>query len=247
MGRGQKALDRGARQAEARQPTLVYATRHRDDEDALNIITSTFFILDVLDIALIDMGSTHSYIASNISGNLGILIESNSSEVTVLSLLGQSVRVSKLYRDVPLEVQGTRIVLRTEEGNEVVVIRECQNYWANVISALVAEKLVRKGYEVYLAYVSVSASGNSIVKDIKTVRDFLDVFPEELSGLPLNWEVEFGIEIFPGTASVTITRYRMAPKEPEPGKEFTVYSDASHVDLGCMLMQDGKVVAYASR
>ncbi|XP_017648069.1 uncharacterized protein LOC108488294 [Gossypium arboreum] len=34
---------------------------------------------------------------------------------------------------------------------------------------------------------------------------------------------------------------------PESGKEFTVYSDASHISLGCMLMQDGKVVAYASR
>ena len=34
---------------------------------------------------------------------------------------------------------------------------------------------------------------------------------------------------------------------PEPGKEFVVYSDASHVGLGCVLMQDGKVVAYVSR
>ncbi|KAG8483110.1 hypothetical protein CXB51_022028 [Gossypium anomalum] len=33
----------------------------------------------------------------------------------------------------------------------------------------------------------------------------------------------------------------------ESGKDFTVYSDASHVDLGCVLMQEGKVVAYASR
>ncbi|XP_052485202.1 uncharacterized protein LOC128040479 [Gossypium raimondii] len=35
--------------------------------------------------------------------------------------------------------------------------------------------------------------------------------------------------------------------QPESGKEFTVYSDASHVSLGCVLMQVGKVVAYASR
>ncbi|XP_052888025.1 uncharacterized protein LOC128296631 [Gossypium arboreum] len=35
--------------------------------------------------------------------------------------------------------------------------------------------------------------------------------------------------------------------QPEPGNEFTVYSDASHVGLGCMLMQEGKVVVYASR
>ncbi|KAA3488289.1 integrase [Gossypium australe] len=35
--------------------------------------------------------------------------------------------------------------------------------------------------------------------------------------------------------------------QPEAGKKFTVYCDASHTGLGCVLMQDGKVVAYASR
>ncbi|XP_016700162.1 uncharacterized mitochondrial protein AtMg00860-like [Gossypium hirsutum] len=35
--------------------------------------------------------------------------------------------------------------------------------------------------------------------------------------------------------------------QPESGKEFVVYSDALHVDLGFVLIQDGKVVAYASR
>ena len=32
-----------------------------------------------------------------------------------------------------------------------------------------------------------------------------------------------------------------------PGKEYTLYSDASRIGMGCVLMQDGKVVAYASR
>ncbi|KAL4342481.1 hypothetical protein GQ457_08G031400 [Hibiscus cannabinus] len=35
--------------------------------------------------------------------------------------------------------------------------------------------------------------------------------------------------------------------QPEPGKEFTVYSDASHSGSGCVLMQGDNVVAYASR
>ena len=35
--------------------------------------------------------------------------------------------------------------------------------------------------------------------------------------------------------------------QPTSGKEYTLYSDASRIGLGCVLMQDGKVVAYASR
>ncbi len=33
---------------------------------------------------------------------------------------------------------------------------------------------------------------------------------------------------------------------PTPGKEYTVYSDASHNGLGCVLMQDQNFIAYAS-
>ena len=35
--------------------------------------------------------------------------------------------------------------------------------------------------------------------------------------------------------------------QPTSGREYTVYSDASRIGLGCVLMQDGRVVAYASR
>ena len=35
--------------------------------------------------------------------------------------------------------------------------------------------------------------------------------------------------------------------QPISRKEYTLYSDASGIGLGCVLMQDGKVVAYASR
>ena len=35
--------------------------------------------------------------------------------------------------------------------------------------------------------------------------------------------------------------------QPTSGKDYTLYSDASGIGLGCVLMQDGKVVAYASK
>ena len=35
--------------------------------------------------------------------------------------------------------------------------------------------------------------------------------------------------------------------QPTSGREYAMYSDASKIGLGCVLMQDGKVVAYASR
>jgi len=37
------------------------------------------------------------------------------------------------------------------------------------------------------------------------------------------------------------------PVIPDVGKPFEVYCDASHLGLGCVLMQEKKTVAYASR
>jgi hypothetical protein len=51
------------------------------------------------------------------------------------------------------------------------------------------------------------------VKDIPVVREFLDVFLEDLSGLPPDRDVEFVIELKPGTTPISRRAYRMPPKE----------------------------------
>ena len=51
------------------------------------------------------------------------------------------------------------------------------------------------------------------METIPIVREFPDVFPEELPGIPLEREVDLSIEIVPGTAPVSRAPYRMAPAE----------------------------------
>ena len=51
------------------------------------------------------------------------------------------------------------------------------------------------------------------VEKIPIVREFPDVFPEELPGIPLEREVDLPIEIFPGTVPRSRVPYRMAPTE----------------------------------
>ena len=45
------------------------------------------------------------------------------------------------------------------------------------------------------------------------VREFLDIFPEDLPGLPPDREVEFSIDVLLGTAPISKAPYRMAPIE----------------------------------
>jgi hypothetical protein len=49
--------------------------------------------------------------------------------------------------------------------------------------------------------------------EIPVVNEFSDVFPDELPGLPPDRDVEFKIELLPGTAPISRRPYRMPPNE----------------------------------
>ncbi|XP_035845756.1 uncharacterized protein LOC118492085 [Helianthus annuus] len=51
------------------------------------------------------------------------------------------------------------------------------------------------------------------IEDVPVVRDFGDVFPKDLPGIPPEQEVEFGIELIPGAKPVAKAPYRLAPSE----------------------------------
>jgi hypothetical protein len=51
------------------------------------------------------------------------------------------------------------------------------------------------------------------LKDIPVACEFPDVFPEDLPGMPLDRDVEFIIELQPGTSPISRRSYKMTPKE----------------------------------
>ena len=103
-----------------------------------------------------------------------------------------------------------RVTLRTPSGEEVTFINERLNYLSNVIYAVTARTMVRKGCEAYLAYVIDTKKVEPSLSDIPTVSDYPDVFLEELPGLPPQREIEFAIDVVPGATPASITPYRMA-------------------------------------
>ncbi|KAG8501385.1 hypothetical protein CXB51_003461 [Gossypium anomalum] len=78
---------------------------------------------------------------------------------------------------------------------------------------MLAQKYVRKGCEAYIAYVLHSKESEKKLESVPVVCEYSDVFPEELPGLPPVREVEFRIELVPGTTPISIAPYRMAPME----------------------------------
>ena len=56
-------------------------------------------------------------------------------------------------------------------------------------------------------------AGKETVGDVLVVREFADVFPEELHGIPPERQVEFRIDLVPGAAPIAKAPYRLAPPE----------------------------------
>jgi hypothetical protein len=66
--------------------------------------------------------------------------------------------------------------------------------------------------------------------NVRVVRDFLDVFPKELPGMPPDREVEFVIDLLPRTAPISKQPYRMSVEElKELKKQLTELQEAGYI------------------
>nr|GEU74180.1 reverse transcriptase domain-containing protein [Tanacetum cinerariifolium] len=98
------------------------------------------------------------------------------------------------------------------------------------------------------AQVMEKKSDEKSLEDILVVREFLEVFPEELPGLSPVRQVEFQIDLIPEAAPVVRAPYRLAPSEmQELSNQLQELADRAHQGLGAVLMQRENIIAYASR
>ncbi|XP_057960665.1 uncharacterized protein LOC131152809 [Malania oleifera] len=111
------------------------------------------------------------------------------------------------------------VVFRPPEGQEYRFVGSHVRTPPQLLSAIQACRLLSEGCQGYLAYVKTVSEGELRVEDIPVVRDFPDVFPEDLPGLPPDREVEFVIDLVPGTTPISKAPYRMAPAELKELKE----------------------------
>ncbi|GKE12914.1 putative reverse transcriptase domain-containing protein, partial [Tanacetum coccineum] len=107
-------------------------------------------------------------------------------------------------------------------GNETLVIRGDRSSQGNetrlnIISCTKTHKYLLRGCHVFLAHVTTKEvedkSKKKRLEDVPVVRDFPEVFPEDLPGIPPTRQVEFQIDLIPGAAPVARAPYRLAPSE----------------------------------
>ena len=83
----------------------------------------------------------------------------------------------------------------------------------HIISFLCAKRMVSKGCLAFLAHLRDDTSKVSSIESISIVHELLDVFPADLPGIPPDRDIDFCINLEPGTHPISTPPYRMARAE----------------------------------
>ncbi|GKB10829.1 putative nucleotidyltransferase, ribonuclease H [Tanacetum coccineum] len=120
-----------------------------------------------------------------------------------------------------VEVMCYEKYIRVLYGNDMLIVQGEISGVKNksrleVISSIRTQKYINKGCQVFLIQMMKEEETEipeRRIEDVPVVRDFPEVFPEDLPGLPPTRQVEFHIELIPGAAPVARAPYRLAPAE----------------------------------
>ncbi|XP_052478829.1 uncharacterized protein LOC128034116 [Gossypium raimondii] len=183
--------------SEARTPSRAYVIRVHEKAIASDVIGGTFSLFDINVYALIDPRSTHSYICTALVDKKELFVEFIEYTIKVTNLLGMDW-LSK--HDAIVSCRRKQVNLKRPNGEFICVKSDGIDCITNIISALSAYVIDSKMIELK-------------IKQVPVVKECTDILLKELLGLPSTREVEFVIELVPGTAAVLITPYRMALTE----------------------------------
>ncbi|GJX05899.1 putative reverse transcriptase domain-containing protein [Tanacetum coccineum] len=99
------------------------------------------------------------------------------------------------------------------DGETLIIRGDRSKTRLSLISCIKTKRYISRGCQVFIAQVMEKKSDERRLEDIPVVREFPEVFPKDLPGLPPVRQVEFQIDLMPGAAPVARAPYRLAPSE----------------------------------
>ncbi|KAL4383149.1 hypothetical protein GQ457_15G024020 [Hibiscus cannabinus] len=212
-------------------PVQVYHVRGREKEMDPDVIAGIIELHTHPVYALIDPGSTHSFVSTALIDNFKLRVEPTTTSVVATNPLGDSVTINLICKNCHLVIKGISfpadlMALPFHEFDLILGLDWLGQHQAWVdcskkrlyLRGLGEESIVLLDANSKRSGVTICAMGSEDKKetrleDVDTVKEFPKVFPDDLPGLPPDREVEFGIEVQPGVSPVSIAPYRMAPVE----------------------------------
>jgi hypothetical protein len=175
-------------------------------------------------LVLFDTGATGSYVTSRFVNKLSLPTTTRSIPIITSSPLGD-IRCTLLCKGVDIDIQGHKffgdLTVLPSHGIDVILGMDWITANKGVISTsprlvtLVHPDGMRVTFEPMKSrdIPAVYSLHTKAISDVPVVCEYEDVFPEDLPGLPPDRDVEFVINLVPGTTPITQSPYRMAEVE----------------------------------
>ncbi|GKA19748.1 putative reverse transcriptase domain-containing protein [Tanacetum coccineum] len=196
----------------------------------LNIMMGMFTLNDHYATTLFDSGADYSFVSTTFMPLLGIEPSDLGFSYEIEIASGKLVEIDKVIKGCKLEIEGhvfdiNLIPFGSGSFDVIIGMDWLSDHKAEIICH---EKVVRiplldgkvlrvlgEKPEEKVRQLMSAKTKEQKQEEIVVVRDFLEVFLDDLSGLPSVQEIEFYIELIPGAMPVAKSPYRLAPSELE--------------------------------
>jgi hypothetical protein len=188
-------------------------------------MTGTFCINHHPVIVLFDSGATHSFISKECGTKVGLDIYSINEAYRIITP-GGKISSNQICRRVPIQLGShpikTDLLVIDLKGMDVLLGMDWMTQ--NNVSLDISSRTVEINFpehEPTVLYLPQQEYTNSCtyavtgikLRDIPIICEYPDVFPDDLPGMPPDRDIEFIIELQPGTAPISKKSYRMPPNE----------------------------------
>ncbi|GKA91111.1 putative reverse transcriptase domain-containing protein [Tanacetum coccineum] len=201
-----------------RAPAKVYVVGNAGANPD-NVVAGTFLLNNRYAYILFDTGADRSFVSTAFSSQIDITPSTLDHYYDVELADGRIIGLNTIFKGctlnflnhqfninlMPVELE----IVRIPWGNETLIIHGDGSNQGNVtrlniISCTKMQKYMEKGFPIFLAHVTAKEvedkSEKKRLEDVPIVRDFPEVFLEDLPGLPPTRQVEFQIDLVPGAA-----------------------------------------------
>jgi hypothetical protein len=197
-----------------------------DIPEGEQVLTGTFSLNGYPIVILFDSGATHDFINKACTQKCQLVIEHIHTSY-MISAPGGKVFTKQVVVNPSLNLKGrvykTCLIILDGQGIDVILgMNWMKGHKALLDTATQMVHLDSPKHDdsvalqlalppVTNAFVHHTTAQN--LEDIHVACEFPDVFPEDLPGMPSNWDVEFTTELQPSTAPISRRPYKMTPKE----------------------------------
>jgi hypothetical protein len=204
---------------------MLNFTTLADIPEGAPVMTGIFSVLNHPTVILFDSGASHSFISAKFSAKCQLPFHHTNGGI-MIATPGGRVATYQLNRQVPIKLGSiifrTTLLIMGLDRVDIILGTDWLSRHQAVIDiaarAIEVHSPTCGEITLYLPNQGCTRSCaftliESPVERIPVVYEYPNVFPDELPGMPPDRDIEFAIELQPGTAPISKRPYRMPPAE----------------------------------